>query len=225
MTGSIAARITDFVEHMSAQDMVLNLSYVLNVVTMFLRQMLPLRMGMVVVSCGFFVFALMAGNYSMVAWNVVFLAINIIQVVLLLLEKKQIHLTAELEAIHASLFSSLPRRDFLFLWNMGQERTLATDDYIARKGVPQKTICLILEGTARVEKDGQLIATLKPQSFVGEMSFFTGSAASADVKAQGPLRFNEWSQSHIQALEQLKPDLLNKMWVILGQDLSKKLQR
>jgi hypothetical protein len=39
------------------------------------------------------------------------------------------------------------------------------------------------------------------------------------------LRFNEWSQSHIQALEQLKPDLLNKMWVILGQDLSKKLQR
>ena len=202
MTGSIAARITDFVAHMSAQDIILNVSYVLNVVTMFLRQMLPLRMGMVVV-----------------------LAINIIQVVLLLLEKKQIHLTAELEAIHASLFSSLPRRDFLFLWNMGQERTLATDDYIARKGVPQKTICLILEGTARVEKDGQLIATLKPQSFVGEMSFFTGSAASADVKAQGPLRVNEWSQSHIQALEQLKPDLLNKMWVILGQDLSKKLQR
>ena len=57
------------------------------------------------------------------------------------------------------------------------------------------------------------------------MSFFTGSAASADVKAEGPLRLNEWSQSHIQALDQLKPDLLNKMRIILGQDLSKKLQR
>ena len=210
--------------HLSAQDMVLNISYVLNVITMFLRQMLPLRIGMVVVSCGFFTFALMAGNYSMVAWNVVFLGINIIQVGFLLLDKK-IHLTTELETVYTSLFSTLPRRDFLFLWNMGQERTVANGVYVARKGENQRTICLILEGNARVEKDGHLIATLNAQEFFGEMSFFTGRAASADVKANGQLRFNEWSQTRIQALEQLKPDLLNKMWVILGQDLSKKLQR
>ena len=205
--------------------MVLNVSYVLNVVTMFLRKMLPLRVGLVVVSGGFLTFAVMVGNSSMVAWNIVFMVINVVQVVLLLLEKKKIHLSAELEVIYASLFASIPRRDFLFLWNMGQERTVADGEYIARKGLSQKTISLIIEGAARVEKDGQLIATLSKQAFVGEMSFFTGSAASADVKAQGCLRFNEWSQSRIHALEQLKPELLNKMWVILGQDLSKKLQR
>ena len=225
MTGSISAALADFVAHMPPQDMVLNLSYVLNVVTMFLRKMLPLRVGLVVVSAGFLAFALLVGNFSMVAWNCVFVVINVVQVVLLLLEKKKIHLSPELEVIYASLFASLPRRDFLFLWNMGQERTCENGAYLARNGQTQKTICLILEGAARVEKDGQLIATLGQQAFVGEMSFFTGSTASADVTAQGRLRFNEWSQARIQALEQLKPELLHKMGVILGQDLSKKLQR
>ena len=56
------------------------------------------------------------------------------------------------------------------------------------------------------------------------MSFLTGEAATADVYAEGAVRYIAWEQTKLRSLDQLNPDLLIKIQNILGKDLTQKLK-
>ena len=57
---------------------------------------------------------------------------------------------------------------------------------IVRQGEVGSGFFLIVSGGGRVTRDGQLIATLKPGDFFGEMSLLDGMPRVATVTADGP---------------------------------------
>jgi 2-oxoglutarate dehydrogenase E1 component len=67
------------------------------------------------------------------------------------------------------------------------ERRLAAGEVLMQKGDPGDGAYFILSGLARVERDGQLVATLETGQVVGEMSFLKHQVRSANVVAQTPL--------------------------------------
>jgi CRP-like cAMP-binding protein len=76
-----------------------------------------------------------------------------------------------------------------------------------------------------VEAKGKIVAELKSGQFVGEMSYVTSDAASANVTANGPVRCFAWSQSALQTLLRKNPSLRMEFQSVLTNDLAKKLRR
>ncbi len=64
------------------------------------------------------------------------------------------------------------------------QRSVASGDAVLTDGESGGTLYVLLEGALRVEKAGQLIATVtEPGACVGEMSLLLGVPATADVVA------------------------------------------
>ena len=75
-----------------------------------------------------------------------------------------------------------------------------SDILLIKQGEHQKEISMILSGLVDVKKDDIQIAALVRGSFIAEMSFLTGKAASADVYANGTVRYISWNQKKLKDL-------------------------
>jgi CRP-like cAMP-binding protein len=82
---------------------------------------------------------------------------------------------------------------------------------------------LIYNGQVAVELNGKEVAKLKDGNFIGEVSFITGGAATATVKALQPTRYVAWPKEAIKQLLNRNPSMRFAMQAMLSTDLSKKL--
>ena len=210
--------------HPSPSDhLLINVGYGLMLLALVTRDILWLRLILMVAQTLLGSYGVSAGNPEIAFWNFMFVAINGMRVGGLLVERRPIHLPRETETIYKEVFLGMSRREFLYLWEMGNPRAL-DGAQLVHEGAPQEDLLLILDGEAAVRKGGQEIARLRRGQFVAEMSFVTGEPASADVIARGAMRCLVWPQEKLRALKQLNPALLIKLQSILGRDLSGKVK-
>ncbi len=208
---------------MDLHFIILNVSYILIAIALLVRDILLLR-AMITISEGLIIgWALTAGNHVIAGWNVLFLLINLVQIVRLIIERMPVKLPEELEDIYTNVFNELKEREFLYFWNTGKTISVA-DEFLCKENMHQDELMLILDGRVSVRKKGHEIAKLTRGSFVAEMSFLTGEPASADVVNEENARCIVWSKDKLKHLEQLNPALLMKLQVTLGKDLTHKLQ-
>jgi CRP/FNR family cyclic AMP-dependent transcriptional regulator len=78
-------------------------------------------------------------------------------------------------------------RSFEMIAGLASEIDFATGDELVRQGEPGHRFIIIVNGRARVERDGKLLRELGPGDFLGEVSLVDGSARTATVTAQGPI--------------------------------------
>jgi flavin reductase (DIM6/NTAB) family NADH-FMN oxidoreductase RutF len=88
----------------------------------------------------------------------------------------------------APVFSSLPPDILAAITAGGVERTFEPGEFVVREGEPGDELFVIVEGEARVERKGSLLATFGPGEFFGEVAVIDGRPRSADVVAASPLR-------------------------------------
>ena len=151
------------------------------------------------------------------------LFINVFQVIRLLIERRPVPIAKELRDIYRSVFSDLNTREFLYFWSMG--KYIAVDSgFLCRRDTVQDELLLVLEGKVQVTKKGIQVAELSRGDFIAEMSFMTGEPATADVTCNDNVRLIAWSQRKIHNLEHLNSQLLMKIQVILGKDMSRKIE-
>jgi len=205
------------------ESVVLNASYGLIVIALLVRDILWLRSIIIVSELCMISYGLIVGNSMIPLWNSVFLAINSIQVIRLLLERRPIQLPPELLIIYEKVFRIMSKREFLYFWNTGK-RFKEDDNYLCKEGEIQQELMLIISGEVIIEKLKKEITRLSTGSFVAEMSFLTSEPASADVKSNGCVEYIAWSQEQLKNLNHINPDLLIKIQVIIGKDLSSKLK-
>jgi hypothetical protein len=208
---------------MDTIQILLNLGYIFMLAAFTIRDILWLRFMLISAQLSLFSYGTVTGNMAVAFWNMLFLLINTYQAIRLIRERRPIDLPEELLELYDKLFATMRRREFLYLWNMGVIRT-AKDVLLVKKGIKQKKLLLILSGTVSVKDGDREIARLTDGSFVAEMSFLTGEAATADVYAEGAVRYIAWEQTKLRSLDQLNPDLLIKIQNILGKDLTQKLK-
>lgn len=85
------------------------------------------------------------------------------------------------------LFSGVSRRHLDLIARLADEVRWDAGKVLARQGERGLEFLLIVDGSARVERDGKLIARLGAGDFFGEMSLIDGKPRTATVIADTPI--------------------------------------
>jgi CRP/FNR family cyclic AMP-dependent transcriptional regulator len=118
------------------------------------------------------------------------------------------------------LFSGLSRRE-LDLVARGTTDVVRTDrgKVLTRQGALGEEFLLIVDGSARVERDGRPIARLDVGDFFGEMSLIDGKPRSASVIAETPVTLLVVDGRSFGCLLDAVPGVRRKISVTLCQRL------
>jgi hypothetical protein len=205
-----------------------HLASILTMAAYLLKDILWLR-TLTILSC----FAGIAFNFfvpatplwTVIYWNILFALINIVQVAIIIKQRSGVHFTEEEKELHDTLFKNFAPFEFMKLMRVGKWLEAKQGQILATEEKPIDSIMLIYNGLVGVETHGQEVATLKDGNFIGEMSFITGGAASATVKALRPTRYISWPKDAISQLLNRNPSMHFAMQAMLSTDLSKKLRR
>ena len=86
------------------------------------------------------------------------------------------------------LFTGLPDDQLGAIAGTAQEIEFPAGRVIARQGEVGTGFFVVVDGTVRVVRDGELLATLGPGEFFGELSILDGQPRIAQVVADEPTR-------------------------------------
>ena len=117
------------------------------------------------------------------------------------------------------LFSALNNRQLDMIARGADEVKLLAGRVVTRQGGLRREMFIILEGTARVERDGKLIARLKPGHSFGEMSLIDGKPRSATVTAESDLVALVVDSTSFNVLLDSAPGLARKLLATLSERL------
>src|SRR5437762_6101014 len=182
-------------EHIISWQLAGHLASVLTMVAYLLKDILWLRL-LTILSC----FAGIAFNYfvpatplwTVIYWNVLFAAINIVQCLIIIRERSGIQFTDEEKELHETLFKNFAPFEFMKLMRIGEWRAARPGQVLAVEGQPLDEVMLIYDGRLGVETNGQEVAQLQDGNFSGEVSFISGGAATATLRAGGRTRCGGW---------------------------------
>lgn len=161
--------------------------------------------------------------WIVIYWNLLFVAINVVQVGIIMKERRGISFTEEEKELYETLFKNFTPFEFMKLLRVGSWLEAKKDQVLAVEKTSLESVMLIYNGLVQVEAGGQTLAQLKDGSFIGEMSFITGGEASATVKAVEPTRYLSWSKDDLRKLLNRNPSMRFAMQTVLSTDLTRKL--
>jgi len=206
-----------------------HLASILTMVAYLLRDILWLRL-LTILSC----FAGIAFLYMVppkgplwqpIWWNVVFAIINIVQIAIIIKERTGIEFTEEEKELYETLFKNFAPFEFMKLMRITQWRQVAPGEVLATEGEPLSEVMMIYNGRLSVERSGTPFAELHDGNFIGEVSFISGGAATATVRAIEPTRYLAWSRKQFDGLLNRNPSMRLAMHALFSSDLSRKLAR
>ena len=203
-----------------------HLASILTMAAYLLKDILWLRL-LTILSC----FAGIAFNYfvpatplwSVIYWNMLFATINIAQIAIIIRERTGIHFTEEEKELHDTLFKNFAPFEFMKLMRIAKWLEAKQGEVLAVEKETLNAVMLIYNGLVGVEANGKEVARLKDGNFIGEVSFITGGAATATVRALQPTRYIAWPKAAISQLLNRNPSMRFAMQSMLSTDLSKKL--
>lgn len=204
--------------------LLLNFGYILMLSALVMRDVLWLRLTMVLAQSVLGLYAWSLGLTNNVAWNAVFVTINVGWAVRILRERRAVALPDPLRLLHRRHFSALPPGEFLRWWRLGHRETLHAGR-MTTNGVFPESLYFVLSGIARVSRDGAQVTDLEAGHFVAEMSLITGRPANADVVAEGTIEVMRWEVTDLKALREREPAMWARVQSAIGQDLVAKIQR
>lgn len=160
-----------------------------------------------------------------VYWNLVFVSINIVQITILLLERRPVQLSDNEQNLYKLVFRTLTPREVKKLFKLGQWHTAKKGVTLMEQGSMPDELMLINKGEASVQVDDNEVAKLGAGQFVGEMSYITGNKTSASVVANDELQYVTWPKQTLRPFLNKHKDLNSALTTIIGIDLVGKLSR
>jgi hypothetical protein len=162
--------------------------------------------------------------WAPVAWNVLFIGINVYQIYLLVLERRPVRLEEDEQRLYQLAFRSLTPREFQKLLGIGRWEKAGEGEVIVKKGEDLDRMLVIFAGSVDVRSGERKLVELKEGQFVGEMSFLSGERPTVDVVAKQGARFVSWPKAPLRAFLEEHGGLRATLQTILGADLVGKLR-
>ncbi len=201
-----------------------NVAYVLMLYAFITRDVLRLRSLLVVAQTLIVYYTWRNGVVLVSSWNAIFAVINLVMVVQILRERRQVEIPAELRELYRQHFSALAPPEFMRWWGLGR-RDIVQDHVLVLAGAHPQWLYFILSGTVRVRRPGGHVMEVPAGFLVGEMSLLTGQPANADVEAVGRVEVMRWATDDLVKLRERKPAVWTQIQSVIGYDLVQKIQR
>ena len=163
--------------------------------------------------------------WSALFWQSCFLAVNLVNLVILLYSMRTPNFDSFEALVHELKFSDLKHHEVAPILKLAQRMSLQEGESLLKDGDSNNRLFLIADGGCRIMKNGTEIAVMKAGEFVGELSFVSGEAISADVISNGDTKIMFWDP---QALEPLfRKNGLYKPYLhaLCSVDIAHKLRR
>lgn len=162
-----------------------------------MKNILWLRIFLVLAAIVYIISGISLGISSMVGWNTAYLIINGFHVAILVLDRLTIDLPANTKEIYRQYFSILTTREFKKLITTNPFLVFSKEAIIHEAMVPDR-LFIVLEGEVNIVKGGRSIAWLEAGDLIGEMSFMSKDAASANALAIGETTCAYWSHDDLE---------------------------
>jgi len=163
--------------------------------------------------------------WAVINWNLIFIIINVVQILIIIKERSGVDFTDEEKELYQTLFKNFAPFEFMKLLRLGKWLNAKKGQVLAVEQQWLDSVMLIYNGLVSVETDGEQIAQLKDGSLVGEISFITKGDAIATVRALEPTRYLSWSKEDMHHLLMRNPNMKFAMETVFSADLTKKLMR
>jgi len=207
-------------------EVLLNISMLIIVVSYLFRDILWLR-TFAIFSSAVWVVAMNVNegffSYSGLAWHMGFMGVNIYQISALIHENRSAKFSDEERDLFQTIFQNFKPGEFMRLLAAAEWHDAEPGRVLLEQGKPGTGVKLITRGRVDVVINGKKVAELGEGAFVGEMSYLSGEAASADVKVSAPMRFLEWNNEKLAKTLERNPALKFAFHSLLTSDLTKKL--
>jgi hypothetical protein len=161
--------------------------------------------------------------WMVMAWNAIFIGINLLHIALILSERRGVHFTEEEKELYATVFSQLSPIEFMKLLRLARWENAPTGATLAVQGQILSDLLLIYSGGISVQQDGKTIAQRRDGTFIGEVSMVNEGVASATVVTSEATRYLSWPKSELKALLQRNQSLNQGIQAVIASDLTKKL--
>ena len=160
-----------------------------------------------------------------VFWEVIFVAVNVGQLAILWYYARR-HRFAEHESHFAdSMPQSVDRRSIRRLLKLAHLRRAEPGDKLTTEGALVDELMFIAEGVVQIEREGRIVAVCGPGDFLGEMSFVSGSPASATAVVARPLRYLAFNQMRLRNALDADSELKQAMDASFNRNLVGKLAK
>ena len=204
----------------------LNIVFFFNFIALAFREILWIR---VLLTMGyllrFFTQYYYESNINSSIWMIVFVIINLIQIIQILNERRKRHIEPKIVDLFETVFKSFTSYEFLTFWKRGVIKTFEPDSIIINAGEKQYSMMLILDGEVDVLKENKVITYLSRGHFVGEISFVSKEETIADVKAKTNVTYIMWTKKQIDDLKRDNKIFWIKLQNILMKDMIGKIKR
>jgi CRP-like cAMP-binding protein len=161
-----------------------NLSFALLTLSMMMRNIVWLRVLAIASALATIYYrSVFVIDPVSIAWQVVFITVNIVQLVIIAMENRRIDLDNREREFLERAFPKVRKSSARGLLSVGNWSSPARGSLLTTQGLPVEHLQFVSAGRVRIEKDGVPVAICGPGDFIGEMSFVTGQPATATAVA------------------------------------------
>lgn len=172
------------------------------------------------------IFLLLVNNtelYVSIAWCVVWILVNSVQLFLITRDQISLKLSEEELAIYNNKFKTLDKINFKKLIQIAELKTYSQDEIIIKSDQEFNNLIFIIDGIAKVLKNDIIITFISNGNFAGELSYITNNKTTADVVAHSDIKVYEWSKDSLEKLTKKNKIVNSGLKFIFNIDLANKL--
>ena len=118
--------------------------------------------------------------WVVIYWNLLFLAINLVQIVIIMKERREVSFSEEEQELYETLFKNFAPFEFMKLLRIGEWLEAKQDQVLAIEKKQLDDVMLIYNGLVKVEADGQTLARNRPRKLYRRDEFYHGWRCHCD---------------------------------------------
>jgi CRP-like cAMP-binding protein len=214
-------------ELFSPTDLTGTLSYAVIALSYMMTRIFWLRVATVV---GLFLeiayFRLSGGDLKIGGgWDLIFIAINLVQIFLLVRERASLRLPERDAPMLRASFSGLDDVQIARLLKAADWRDAQPGETLTKQDHVVDSLFFLCSGRASVEVNGSFETYLEKGSFIGEIAYLTGNLATATVVIDEPSRVLAFSKLRMAKVTNQDSRIAGIIYELLGRDLAQKMRR
>ena len=202
-------------------DYLVDLSSIFTLISFSVRSMLMLRILAIGAQLTFIPYCFFQPTplWTPIAWNLLFLGVNIFNVVKLLLEKRPVIFNSEEEKLYNLEFKTLTPREFLSLLAVGEWRDGEPGEQIVIPGKQNSYVSILCDGEAIAVLEDRELAKIPEGKLLGIPSTLVGEPINIGISLSTPSRYLRWSVVQLRQFTDKRPEIRQKLQSIVSRDL------